>query len=302
MNWRQDSVEDEIEGRCAAVTALGKLNDPRAIPPLMALLNSLADTNAPPENDSANLTLDVMQSLAGLHAEEALPFFVRAVRSHDWEVIKMAMWCLRQYQSYDAVPILVEILADPSAVGRGDAARTLGLIGDSRAHKVLGAILENENENEWLRSNAAEALGRIRGNGIFELLLSAFLDPGLNENVRFGVTRGLGHLGDSRALEPLCNALPSSEWPIFLVEALGNLGDRRALPLLIDCLQHHRHEVVEKAATALSQLGDESTIEPLRHARLRWGGDVLDGWVKAAIDKAIAHLSPTPPTVSPHPE
>ena len=105
---------------------------------------------------------------------------------------------------------------------------------------------------------------------------------------------GLGHLGDPRAFEPLSAALTSSEWPIFLVEALGNLGDHRAVAVLIGCLQHRRHEVVEKSATALSQLGDPSAIEPLRRAKSTWGDDPLGVWVKMAIDKALAHLSPKP--------
>lgn len=295
MNWRQEDVEDEIEGRSAAVTALGRLNDPRAIPPLMALLESMTEPGAPLDDYSDCLTLNIMESLAELQAEEALPFFVGALRSHELEVVKMAIWCLRQYQSYDAVPALLELLADRSSVGRGRAAETLGLIGDSRALPVLIAIMENEHENEWLRNNAAEALGRIGGKDTFERLLAAFLDVGLNENVRYGVSMGLGHLRDPRAFEPLCEALRSSKWPIFLVEALGNLGDRRAVPVLIDCLQHRRHEVVEKSAMALSQLEDQRAIEPLRRARSSWGDNTLGAWVKTAIDKALAHLSSHPP-------
>ncbi len=41
MNWRQDDAEDEIEGRIAAVAALGMLGDQRAIPSLMRLTRRL---------------------------------------------------------------------------------------------------------------------------------------------------------------------------------------------------------------------------------------------------------------------
>jgi HEAT repeat protein len=228
MNWRQDDVEDEIEGRCAAVIALGNLGDPRAIPSLMAFLENTIDHGAESEG---NLTHDAMMSLAKLQSDEALPFFERAVRAGDFEQVKTAMWCLRQYSSYDAVPVLLGVLADRSLQGRGCAAQNLGLIGDSRGQQLLAKIMEDESEGEWLRNNAAEALGRIGGEGIFERLLSAFLDVGLNENVRYGVTKGLGNLGDPRAFEPMSKALESAEWPVFILEALGNLGDRRPCPL-----------------------------------------------------------------------
>jgi HEAT repeat protein len=290
MNWRQDDVEDEIEGRCAAVIALGKLGDRRAIPSLMAFLESAFDAAIPSE---ANLICDAMIALAQLHADQALWFFERAVCTGDFEQVKAAMWCLRQYSSSEAVPFLLGVLADRSSPGpRGAAARTLGLIGDCRAQQLLITIIEDETEDEWLRYNAGEALGRIGGDGIFERLLLAFFDAHLNENVRRGVTKGLGYLGDPRAFDPLSEALASSEQPLRLVEALGNLRDHRAFATLIIHLQHPRREVVAASATALSELGDGNAIEPLQRARSRFGDDALDVSVKTAIDKALLKLSP----------
>jgi HEAT repeat protein len=156
---------------------------------------------------------------------------------------------------------------------------------------LLVTILDDETEDQWLRNNAAEALGRIGGEGIFERLISMFHDVNLNENVKYGVTKGLGHLGDRRAYEALTEALESSKWPIFLLEALGNLRDRRAVAPLIGYLQHPRHAVVEKSATALGELGDAIAIEPLQRARTRWRDKALDVWVKTAIDKALVKLS-----------
>ncbi|MBL8215413.1 MAG: HEAT repeat domain-containing protein [Bryobacterales bacterium] len=65
----------------------------------------------------------------------------------------------------------------------------------------------------------------------------------------------------------MTQALRTSEWPIFLLEALGNLRDLRAVPILIDYLRDRRATVVEKAAIALGQLGDRRAVEPLRLAR-----------------------------------
>src|ERR1700683_439747 len=94
MNWRQDDAEDEIEGRIAAVTALGLLGDQRAIPSLMAFLENALDSGIPSEVDLAR---DAMISLAKLHADEALPFLERVVRADNFEQVKTAMWCLSQY-------------------------------------------------------------------------------------------------------------------------------------------------------------------------------------------------------------
>ncbi|MBL8210925.1 MAG: HEAT repeat domain-containing protein, partial [Bryobacterales bacterium] len=239
MHWRQEDVEDEIEGRTAAVIALGQLGDPRAIPPLLAFLQSSLDEDL----EEVSLTCDVMESLAKLQASDALPLLERAVCSAEYDVVKTAVLCLRQYPADDTIVVLLRAAANPGAIARDVAVEELGLLRDARAIPLLVPLLDDVTANDWLRGAAAAALGRIGGTFTFDLLLAAFLDAGLSENVWHGVTRGLGYLADPRAFAPLTQALRTSEWPIFLLEALGNLRDLRAVPILIDYLRDRRATV-----------------------------------------------------------
>ena len=97
MNWRQHDVEDEIEGRIAAVTALGKLGDRRAIPSLMAFLESAFDSAIPSEVD---LACDAMVSLAKLHADEALPT-QSDIRLRDVSPPIECKWFVSRIRSYE---------------------------------------------------------------------------------------------------------------------------------------------------------------------------------------------------------
>lgn len=75
----------------------------------------------------------------------------------------------------------------------------------------------------------------------------------------------LGELGDSRAVEPLLQALHdrSSEVRANAIEALGKLGDRRAVEPLIQCLQDSDFFARTRAAWALAELRDVRAFEPL---------------------------------------
>jgi HEAT repeat protein len=73
----------------------------------------------------------------------------------------------------------------------------------------------------------------------------------------------LGQLGDTRALQPLVDALKSSVWTRRLgsASALGQLGDPRAIEPLIAALKDEKSSVRSAAKKALGQLAEPRTAQ-----------------------------------------
>lgn len=81
-------------------------------------------------------------------------------------------------------------------------------------------------------------------------------DPQLRQFVAYL----LGQAGDSRAIEPLIDALQDEHVGVrgAAANALGNIGDPAAVPYLIPLLRHSNPQLVVWAAFALTRLGRDS--------------------------------------------
>jgi hypothetical protein len=90
---------------------------------------------------------------------------------------------------------------------------------------------------------------------------------------RWKAAWALGHVGDSRAVEPLIEALNfsrgfvvgESEFTLNMVSAwaLGRIGDFRAVDPLVQALDNQCTDFAWIAAWALGEIGDSRAIQPL---------------------------------------
>ncbi|MBI1282447.1 MAG: hypothetical protein GC179_30250 [Anaerolineaceae bacterium] len=80
-------------------------------------------------------------------------------------------------------------------------------------------------------------------------------DPQLRQFVAYL----LGRAGDSRAIEPLIDALQDEHVGVrgAAANALGNIGDPAAVPYLLPLLRHANPQLVVWAAFALTKLGHD---------------------------------------------
>jgi HEAT repeat protein len=118
--------------------------------------------------------------------------------------------------------------------------------------------------------------------------------------VRWKAAWALGHLGDSRAVDPLIASLDFAR-PIVMGEgtftlnmvsawALGKMKDSRAVDTLIQGLSSACSDYVWVSAWALGEIGDRRAIGPLEEAREReefecvWQGDA--SWTGRGSDPA----------------
>lgn len=138
----------------------------------------------------------------------------------------------------DPDPIVVrQLLAELRDINkdkRRTAVMKLGMIGGDEAVRTLIMIVKNRNEDLIVRGRAALMLGK---------------------------------LGDTRAVEPLIEALdaPGFQTPLYAAQSLGKLGDPRAIPPLLRLLDTDHDRFREAARESLHRLGyssDEPQPEP----------------------------------------
>jgi len=114
------------------------------------------------------------------------------------------------------------------------------------------------------RSDAAKGLGELGDARAVPPLINALQRDG-NVVVRDNSARALGKLGDKRAVEPLIAALKdkSPSVPIFAAEALGYLGDARAVEPLLALLDSYYVDTRSTAINALGNIGDVRAVKPI---------------------------------------
>jgi HEAT repeat protein len=133
---------------------------------------------------------------------------------------------------------------------------------DARTVQALLGLLRDG--DWWVRSSAAQVLGRLAPAGTYQPL-SAALAAENHHGARVELVRALGRVGDPRAADDLLKVLaePHHDLRLAAAEGLGNLGDRRAVGPLCALLGDPSSPLQLAAVKALARLGDPQAIRPL---------------------------------------
>lgn len=158
-----------------------------------------------------------------------------------------------------AVPALIEMLADPDAEVRAAAIDALGHISDPEAGPALLAVYHKEHDNFGLRVPLAPTLGLCRYAPAIPTLIEALSSP--NELLRRRATWGLKHLQAREAQEPLQKALAQETDPLTqqaMRETLQELEHPSSYEANIDRLiaQLRSAETRQEREVAASALGE----------------------------------------------
>ena len=115
-------------------------------------------------------------------------------------------------------------LRDYNKDRRRTAVMKLGLAGGDEAVKALIMALQNSNEDLIVRGRAALMLGRLGDTRAVQPLINALDAPGMQTPLH--AAQSLGRLGDDRAIEPLLLIAGSAEGKLraAALEALRCLG------------------------------------------------------------------------------
>lgn len=235
--------------------ALGKIGDPRAVNPLISLYL---------ENDHmgrSKLEKAIEEAIIAIGepaVKELIPKLmnVEIFESHERDdEVELASYALVKIGNPAINDLLDALEKEELRVGAAEVLKSLGYIPADETSQIWYWIgLGEEDELVKIGSSAVEPLILYLGNQ--------------DDEVRQFAIYALGEIGDSRAIDPLVEALNDSEeytvrWSAVM--ALGKIDNLSAIEALITAFKDERQEVRNAAIDALAQIG-EPAIEPLTEA------------------------------------
>lgn len=160
-----------------------------------------------------------------------------------------------------AIQPLLAAMHNPDT--RDTAADALVKMGYPAVKSVSSLLSDPDVKLEQL---AADMLGQIKSSRGVDPLINALHSS--DEGVRNAAADSLGLTGDKRAVEPLLALLgaPSESPRADAAEALGNIADPRAVSPLIAALKDQQPDVRRAAARALGKIDDPQAIATLEQA------------------------------------
>ncbi len=221
-------MKESIEESCAAIAALGRLANPGAVEPLLAVLE---------EDNVRKATIIALRKIGDDRAVEPLTELLTGKSS---EIQSAAAYALGQIGGSHAISSLATA-AQEGEVPK-DAAKAIAQIGDDAA-KHLAPLLQSPDRG--VRWAAAEALSEV-GPPAVEILTDVLAD-GDNDTLA-PAAWALGETEDKRAVRPLIGLLDHPDAKVRQVAAteLGRLEDARALEPLVAALDENQDEDVRE--------------------------------------------------------
>lgn len=137
-----------------------------------------------------------------------------------------------------------------------------------------------------IRKQALKACAIFKSPLTVDMLIKVTRERTFSE--REDAIKILGEIRDTRAIQPISDALLYSDWMSIrsaAAAALGQLGYEECVPPLIEALQDFEAPVKVSAAEALGKLKDERAIEPLLGLL-----DQEKGWNSRRIAHSLAQI------------
>ena len=229
----------------------------------------------------ADIRLIAAQSIRVV-TESNLPLLVQIARDSSASVRRAIVQTLSGSSDTRALAVLVQAANDEDPQVRALALQSVGSLSGLRELGPLISALSNRDAT--LRKTAADTLAGMEADHVVPPLLAA-----LDSDAYGDIARVLGRVGDSRAVEPLLNALAGTTYVSrqAVLEALGGLRDVRAIPALQHALADDTAGVREAAVRGLDTLAAAQTIPQLVEAL----SDPAPA-VREAAGAALEHMGP----------
>ena len=126
---------------------------------------------------------------------------------------------------------------------------------------LLGSLKDSD---WWVRSRAADALGKIGGPKVIDAVLQLVRDK--DEDIRRAAIEILNQTKDERAVDSLIQATRDPDWWVSerAIDALAEIGSKRALPRLMEMLNAPGNiKATPIVVRALGKLGDSKLVDTL---------------------------------------
>jgi beta-lactamase regulating signal transducer with metallopeptidase domain len=198
--------------RKKAAWSLGESEDPRAVQPLIQML----------ENPDPELRGLAAWALGEIKDRSAVAPLVAVMEDEDVYAREMIVRAIGEIEDPQTVSHLTRVLEDPESAVRAAAVWSLGEIGTNQALQAASGALSDP--DPLVQTNAMRVLAKSDKNVALESLIDALSVP--EPRVRQEAARALGRIGDPRAVEALIEGLrdPDPEVRSWVVWALDEIN------------------------------------------------------------------------------
>ena len=291
--------------RQQSARALGEIGDPRAVKPLLALL----------EDREAAVVAQAFSALVNLNDADAMEALAeRMIKDPQmWQAGESYLAHLRPYIIQKAL----DFQAYHTETSQAAARQALICLGKTAVDPLISALSNPQNAN--IIPIIAQVLANIKDPRAVPSLIQVLEGIRTTDDQALPLIQSLGELGDVRAIpeltrflqapitgvqqaavlaltrtggpqavQPLIGLLNQSEGDqetqLLVIKALGDLGHPTAIPAITPLLQATQPEVLQMAAHSLKRLGwSEKTTSPTQqqlglpeksnltiHTAIRW--------------------------------
>lgn len=259
---------EESEIRLAALSALSNAGNAGWI--IDQMLSFLHDNRT--NHEEYAIYPYVIDVIGKTKITAVLDLLLSLLGHEEVDVCKAAAAALVQIGE-SAVPALLDMLSadDLSKQIKRYLVDVLQRIGDHRMYPALEAILEDAQEDAYVKWKAAQALGQSGEDHALDLLVGAYRDPSQDELVRRGAIIGLGRTRRAEAIHILITALETESRGIRwdAAKALANFTNPTVVIALQKALDDPDDQVVACAAEALGVVGNRSVVPALERVLQR---------------------------------
>ena len=227
------------------------------------VLSGLAQTHSLPRQLTVEQEQRANNQAARLHAPDA-------------ETRRDAVNRLRLMENAAAARVAATALGDQSEIVRAVACEAVAYTTDEEAARFLTPLLQPTEKSEYVRREAAFALGEAVSKSAVPALMQV-LQTDKKPSVRAATAISLGKIADERAIDALSQTLllPDNKKNRRLVDefvrrsavrSLGEIRRKEAVPTLIAVLRDgsNADDVRREAAFALGLIADQSAVAVLQ--------------------------------------
>ncbi|BAP54848.1 PBS lyase HEAT domain-containing protein repeat-containing protein [Thioploca ingrica] len=283
--------------RRAAILALGRIGERRAVPKLIDILSE----------EDEDLVISAAEALTTLADRQAFAALLNLLSHPDPRVRHAVVAALNALNHPEMSAWTLKLLSDPNPYVRESAIKIVGYVGYRDNFEALLTCCQDSDER--VRQAAIESLPYFEDERVIAVLTNALTtatpkvraaaarafaaidnaqatavlipvattDP--DTWVRYFAVRSLGELKAVAALEPLLQLAQTDsarQVRIASIEALGKIGQVQAIPVLAALIYSNGADLAEVAIAALGQINHPEALAPLltvldsEPQRLQW--------------------------------
>ncbi|MFZ2959865.1 MAG: HEAT repeat domain-containing protein [Candidatus Ozemobacteraceae bacterium] len=211
----------------------------------------------------------IIKFLAETGLEKALPVFRKALTEKPLEFGIFAIAGLGRIGNEEAVGLLKDFLHHKEWFLRKRVVDALSL---SKVPQAVPPLIESlADPSVQIRRAAVESLSKV-GSMALDLLIKALETD--SHDLKIGIIRSLGQIHDRRVVEPLTKSLSDRTALFFSIDAIGDLGFSEAAPALIPLLKDAEWFNRLNALEALANI-HAPRLRELAHGCLEDGNDMV---------------------------